>query len=313
MFLVSNPHEARETSMQAAAENVLHDVLGWAVDPLAAGLEALCDRTGLRWGPTTDRSLFFFRSPFMHVVEFVVFHVFVYITYKLSEGYFAASYGKGRGKGMPRSLLNTVLGIIFFLCWVSQVYLKAVRPNPLVQLCWLAMPCHLITLLWVYILLSPPSKRNYRLCVYLASMITGCHWGPTSAAASPDWSDHQYPVEGYIFVLHHGLLVAMPVYFAARFELLPLTFRYVWHVTWVATLINVNAYTLLSYISGLNINYHLYPPIKLIKLPIFDTPFYRFYVIAALIVLTVLFRLAVGGAASHAARVAFGSQRTVKH
>jgi hypothetical protein len=319
------------------AEAVLQDLFGWALNPIASVLVALCEATGLRWGPVTDRQLFFYRSPFMHVFEFVVFHLFVYTAYLLCRGYLdqhvpparmvsipvAARHKKtdddapGDGadatvvkmapqqklirdpfrRSLPRSLLNKLFGYTLLLCFTSQVVLKAIRPQPLVQLCWLTMPCHVITLVWVYILLQPKGNGNYRLCVYLASVITGCHWGPVGAAASPDWSDHQYKIEGKIFVVHHGLLVLMPFYFAARYDLLPFTFKYVCHVTWVATLVNVCGYTLLSYVSGLNVNYHLHPPPKLMKLPMFDTPFYRFYVIGILILLAIFFRMLVGGAA----------------
>jgi hypothetical protein len=288
--------------MQEAAEAVLHDALGWVLDPAAAQLVRLCQATGMRWGPNSDPALFFYRSPFMHVFEFIVFHLFVLLAYKLSSGFFHETVvlqeRKRQRLGMPNSLVNKVFGFTFLACFASQVYLKAIRPRPLVQLCWLFMPCHVITLAWAYILLQPAAKRNYARCVYLASVITGCHWGPTSAAAAPDWSDHQFRVEGYIFVLHHGLLVVMPVYFAVRYELLPFSARYLWNVTWVATLINVNFYTLLSYVSGLNINYHLYPPPKLMKAAIFATPFYRFYVIAVLVMLAATCRLCVGALAS---------------
>lgn len=319
-------------------EAALQDLVGWALNPIASRLVAVCEATGLRWGPTTDRQLFFYRSPFMHVFEFFVFHLFVYFVYLLCRGYYGQNVPPLRmvrvpvavrhkkknddapeaddidatavamepqqklirdpfRRSLPRSLLNKLFGYTLLLCFISQVVLKAVRPQPLVQLCWLTMPCHVITLAWVYILLQPKGNGNYQLCVYIASIITGCHWGPVSAAASPDWSDHQFKIEGKIFIVHHGLLVLMPLYFAARYDLLPFTWKYVGHVTWVATLANVCGYTLLSYVSGLNVNYHLYPPPKLMKLPVFDTPFYRFYVIGILIALAVFFRMLVGGSA----------------
>lgn len=256
------------------------------------GFVSLCEATGLRWGPN-DRDLFFYRPAWLHPIEFVVFHIFVAVLFLLSRGYVASVTQKVATKLRRRSLLDQAVGVVFFLCWLSQVYLKSVRPTPLVQVWWLIMPCHLITLLWVYVLLI---STNSGVNVYLASLATAFHWGPVSAAMFPDWSDHQYRIEGYIFVVHHGLLVLMPLYYAIRYGLLPFTLRFLVHATWLATWINVGPYTLVSYVSGLNVNYHLYPPPKLMKLAIFASPFYRFYVIAALIGLTVAFYCGTKGA-----------------
>lgn len=249
----------------------------------------LCENTGLRWGPSS-RDQFFFRPPQLHLVEFAVFHVFVYVLYRITPSYCRDVITTPLRVSMPASWLNRAIGAVYLACWLFQVFVKAVRPTPLVQLCWLFMPCHLITLVWVYVFLySSPQKKNYWTCVYLASMATAFHWGPVSAALFPDWSDHQFKIEGTVFVVHHGLLVLTPLYFAVRYQLLPFTWRFLVHATWVATLINVGPYTLISYLSGLNLNYHLYPPPKVSKMWIFATPYYRFYVILALIGFTAVF------------------------
>lgn len=264
---------------------MLHDVHR----ALVSAFVGLCESTGLRWGPN-PRDLFFYRSPEMHLVEWVVFHAFVYVLYRMNRGYYSRITSSATKESMPRSWFNVTIGALYLLCWIFQVVLKASRPNPLVQLCWLFMPCHLITLVLVYVFLwSSPSRGNFRRCVYLASLATAFHWGPVSAAVFPDWSDHQFPMEGQMFFLHHGLLVLTPFYFAARYGLVPFDLPFLTHATWVATLINVGPYTLISYLSGLNVNYHLYPPPKLMKLAIFATQWYRFYVIAVLIVATVAF------------------------
>jgi len=270
------------------------NIVSWYDGVVVPAFVSLCESTGLAWGPN-ERDLFFYRPPWLHPLEFVLFHLFVLVLMAMSRGYFTSvtatreTSSPTKGKhGSKRSRLEMCLGVIFFLCWLSQVYLKSVRPMPLVQIWWLIMPCHLITLLWVYVFLI---SRNPRLSMYLASLATACHWGPVSAAMFPDWSDHQYRIEGFIFMLHHGLLVIMPVYYAARHGLVRFSLPFLVHVTWLATWINVGPYTIVSYVTGLNVNYHLYPPPKLMKLAIFATPYYRFYVIAALIVFTVAFYL----------------------
>merc|ERR1711916_77402 len=95
----------------------------------------------------------------------------------------------------PDSVIDVLLGTVLALCWMSQIVFKALRPSPLVQMCWLAMPCHLITMVWVYVLLTK-GKRNWNQCVYLATLASVYHWGPVSAAMFPDWNDHKFWIEG---------------------------------------------------------------------------------------------------------------------
>ena len=263
---------------------------------LEKGFVELCQRTGMRWGPNGQENLFWYRPPWLHVVEFVVFHTFVYALRRQCKSYFRDAVERPPPREKPSSRLDQVLGLLYLACWVFQITLKALRPQPLIQLCWMLMPCHLITLVWVYVLLSPPRLANMNLLVYLASLCSAYHWGPTSAAAVPDWGDHQFVIEGYFFVLHHGLLLLTPVYFAARYGLLPFTWQFLAHATWVATLINVGPYTVLSYLSGLNINYHLYPPPRLMTQPVFATIYYRFIVVGLLVVATVVCYFCIDGA-----------------
>jgi hypothetical protein len=275
-----------------------------ALDAAAEQLVAFTNATGQAWG-VTSYDKFWYRSPQLHIVEFVVFHLFVLLCFRLSRGYFAEVVTARRPTVNPKSLLDELLGVAMVACYVIQVTLKSLRPKPSVQLFWMVMPCHLITLTWAYVLLSKGSK-NYHFCVYLATLCGAFHWGPVSAAALPDWEDHRYFIEGPLFYAHHALLVVMPFYYAARYAILPLTPRFLAHVTAVATFINVGPYTVLSYATGLNINYHLHPPPKVTK---FMPESYRWTVIPGLILLTTMFMVllwafAIG--ARFVARVVFG-------
>eukprot|EP00756_Hemistasia_phaeocysticola_P043722 Hpha_TRINITY_DN1729_c0_g1::TRINITY_DN1729_c0_g1_i1::g.158384::m.158384 len=149
------------------------------------------------------------------------------------------------------------------------------------------MPCHLFTLGWAAILLKWPRSANY-----WGTMMTTFHWGPAGAAAFPDWSDHAMKIEGYIFVLHHTILVLMPLYFALRFRPVPASVRYFIHSTAFATMVNVTPYTLICYVTGLNLNYHLYPPP--LPMDFIQHEHYRPVVIVILIFLSVFFRGLLG-------------------
>lgn len=252
------------------------------LEPAAEALVALCDATGLRWGPN-PRSLFWNRPPELHIAEFIIFHLIIWTLYRCSRGFYTSVVVKPRPTVNRESNVDLFIGLTFALCWFSQLIFKALRKQPLVQMCWMFMPCHLITLIWIYVCLSK-GRSNYNFCVYLATLASVYHWGPVSAAVFPDWGDHKFWLEGPIFALHHGMLVAMPFYWALRYRLLPLSWGFVCHMTWVAMFVNCGFYTLISYLSGLNVNYMLYPPPKVALWGLLNTPYYRFNVIALLIV-----------------------------
>ncbi|RNF03020.1 TMEM164 family protein [Trypanosoma rangeli] len=264
---------------------------------MADALVALSRLTGQAWGPNVVEDLFWFQPPKVHIFEFVLVNLFVWWCFRASWGYRSRAwkYLRGVPPDMCReSRLNALLGFFFLLCWVFQVVLKAVRPRPFIQLGWMFMPCHLITLLWAVVLLRS-GPRHYPMNTYLATLAADYHWGPAAAIASPDWGDHQYKLEGHVFMLHHGLLLLMPFYYAARYELLPMTTSHLLHVTAVATLVNIGFYTPYSLITGLNLNYMLYPPPKLMRVFPFTAVAYRLYIIAFLIALTATFHVVIAG------------------
>eukprot|EP00122_Pirum_gemmata_P016324 Pgem_evm1s15260 len=66
-----------------------------------------------------------------------------------------------------------------------------------------------------------------------------------------------------MYIIHHLLLLLAPFYCtyrSNRFELFQVTFPLVLEVFFVAIFVNFVIQTFVAYISGLNINYHLYPP-----------------------------------------------------
>lgn len=263
---------------------------------------------GLRWGPSTYDE-FWFRRPIVHVVEFFAYVLFCMALHAASRSYYTLATctrairrgsrpAKGEVDPIRDSAMDQFLGIVYVACWIFQLILKLLRPSPLIQMWWMIMPCHLFTALWAYVFLSSKRSEHARnMAVYLATLMTAFHWGPVSAAIYPDWGDHQYALEGHFFMLHHALLVATPFYYAARYELLPMSVQFFLHATTVATWVNVVPYTLLSYVTGLNVNYMLYPPPNMLKGPvsfIFDTPAYRAWVIGCLILLTLFLRSTIG-------------------
>ncbi len=263
--------------------------------PLGYPLELLAQHTGQRWGIVPDPTLFWFRPAGFHVFESLVIFPFLYFLWRRygvscvhrllgnpqqrrvtrdsgGDAYFSAS--------KPALMMDYFLGTILAVCWLAQVFFKASRPNPLVQLFWMCVPCHLITVAWAYALLSPPSWRNYQTCRFLAALLSMSSWGGVMASLFPDWSDHQYRIEGFMFYLHHGALLVMPHYWAAKHGMIRLRADLFWTYIVVALGINFFVYTPLSYVSGVNINYNLYPHLGMKH----RTQWYRFLVPAVLAV-----------------------------
>lgn len=386
------------------------------VTSLAHYLTVLTDHTGLypyelrsesgKFKPF-DHALFWRRPPQYHVVEFIVFHLFVLVLLMYSRGFYTrfvyggsnssrhggssfisnfrflhhgtitnlfvsnnsissittpSSNGKKNGKHATadlldkeeetqydveyvRSPLDVLLGVVYVVCWLCQLLFKCLRQPWFIQISWMVMPCHLITLSWSYVLLTmkvpkiitvaPPVARqeqqqqpkaaaatvpktattpqqqhelqhqHFRKCVWLATLCCVYHWGPVPAVVWPDWEDHILKIEGTVFWIHHGLLLIQPLYWAflRRYPLLPFSSTFLAHLTWIAAFINVGPYTIICYISGLNINYHLFPPTKLLKMPLFMSVYYRYYVIVLLIVCSSLFWGLWRGSSKIAARL----------
>ena len=199
---------------------------------------------------------------------------------------------------LSASLLDTFLGVLLVLCLGGQVIFKSLRPNPMVHLCWLLMPCHLITMIWIWICFNPKKTSTQRgACIFLASLCASCHWGPVGAAAFPDHADHTFPPwEGMAFDLHHALLCLMPFYWAIRYELTPISMQWMLYVFTWATWVNIGPYEVVSLVAGLNLNYMLSPPGPMQKkFPVlFDTVLYRPITIVGLIMLTIICRTSIG-------------------
>ena len=286
------------------SEIVLREAFGFVLDPLSDGIEILSTHTGLRWGPT-ERVLFFYRKPVIHAFELIVFQIFIFGFYRMSAGYVAGVVSHAP-RSMPTSNVNRCIGAIMLALWISEVFMHIVRDVPVLLQPHEMLPQQVASLSWVYVfLIAKPREKNYYLCVYIASLLSGTLWIPLSSLISLDVHNSSHVVEFVILVANHVLRVLVPLYFAARYELLPLTVHYLIHVCWVVIFMNANVYTLASYVTGLNVNYQLFPPLTHSKQPVFDTPFYRFYGAVAVVFLILLCRVSigVGGWFLHAAAV----------
>lgn len=252
-------------------------------------LVAICEATGLRWG-VTPRPLYFYQSPSLHIFIFAMGVTFCYAFYLNSRNFRAGAIRRLRTLGAGRSVkcpINTAIAAILIGCLATQVAAKASRPKPLIQLGWLLMPCHILTAVWVYIFLhNKPS--DFGSCCYLGTLTVDVLWGPLAALASPDMGDHQFRIEGTIFVLHHSLLVLLPFYFAIRYNTLGMSWQHLWHLTWVCTTYKLVFSTPYALLTGMNLNYMLYPPTVRFAPAILKSVYYRPAYIAIFMLFSVM-------------------------
>ncbi|KAG5482941.1 hypothetical protein LSCM1_06980 [Leishmania martiniquensis] len=241
------------------------EVVGWCdyivPDVLADVLKGIGGRTGMRWGVMPTHQ-YWFQPPKLHVALWAVAMVLCGVLHRQSRGFRSAAIARLHMAGVGRSLkcsLNRLIAYMLMGCLAAQGLSKALRPKPLVQLGWLLMPCHLFTGMWAYIFMRDKPHQYGNGC-YLASLLVDWVWCPIGALVQPDWGDHQYRWEGYVFFLQHGLLVLAPLYFAARYDTLGLDWAHLCHLTWVPVLVNFAFFTPCSLLLGLNVNYQLAPP-----------------------------------------------------
>ena len=273
-----------------------HTILSLMMDlGIVSSFVWVCESTGLSWG-YNPRELYFYRPPEFQLWEQLWLNLFVYIVWRFGcRGYLSnllAVPMPSQERLLPKGAagwgftMEKVFGVFWLACWLVQLALKANRKQWMMQVWWMCMPCHVITAVWAFIYLC--GRRYPAWAFYLGSICTACHWGPLSAVMFPDFGDHELLLETIYFYVHHGTLSIAPLIFLARFGGLRPSYTFIMNVTAVATFINISIYTPVSFISGLNINYHLSPPPPLMKVPIFQSIYYRYIVIAGLVVLTTI-------------------------
>lgn len=259
-------------------------------DIAAQFLRTLCEHTGLKWG-VTPANLFWFQSPKTHIALFLLMMLYCAMLYNRSKDFPSAARAQLSARGVGRSTrcpLNRFMGILLLLCLGAQIYVKAIRPKPFIQLGWLLMPCHVFTAVWALILLRDQPKY-FGANSYLATLMVDWMWAPIGAALAPDWGDHQFAFEGSLFAVHHGLLVLLPVYYATRYGVLGLSTAHIFHFTLVPIFVSFAIYTPYALLTGLNLNYMLYPPKLGGGAPaIFSSTAYRPAMVGLFIILSVL-------------------------
>eukprot|EP00796_Vickermania_ingenoplastis_P001280 gene1280-735_t len=281
-------NDSRDSSPLASMWSVALTQCVEAIVPDSAeeALVRLGQHTGMRWGPSTHRQ-YWFQPPKVHLFLFVVMNFLMAgFLHHISRGFRGRALGRVGAvcaRSSLQSRLNTVLSVLLMSCLAANAVAKLDRPHPWIQVGWLLMPCHLMSATWAYLLMRQ-SREAYPNSCYLATLMLDWSWAPLLAVAYPDCSDHRHRWESYVFALQHALLLILPVYYAARYHTLGLHWKHVCHFTWIPIVINFGVYTPYALLTGLNLNYMLYPPVAAWSQRLFVNEWYRAVMVPLLIV-----------------------------
>jgi len=231
--------------------------------------------------------LFWFRTPYQHVVEAALMACLCCAM--AAVWWLMKSQSPLPAAHAPRTGLDEAYAFVLAVCMLLQLYVKMFKTWA--DLAFLLMPCHLLTFLQIYFLLSNGGRvqrKCFNLMLYFAIF-------PVIAMLTPDFNDHVLAIEPYLYVVHHSLLIITPFYACTqgrRFEIQPLTVVNALEMVIIAVVVNFYVQTVAAYISGLNINYHLHPPTLPFGIFAADQ-FYRYKVMCLLIPLAIMTRLLV--------------------
>eukprot|EP00123_Amoebidium_parasiticum_P001150 comp12190_c0_seq1/m.6954 comp12190_c0_seq1/g.6954 ORF comp12190_c0_seq1/g.6954 comp12190_c0_seq1/m.6954 type:complete len:301 (-) comp12190_c0_seq1:106-1008(-) len=236
---------------------------------------------------TVGQPKWWFRSPYQHVLELALFS---WVLLALSVAWYFTTH-KHRPPMPPgaRRAMDIFMGLSCVACTCFHLYSKLSKGWQ--HLAWFVMPCHVLTYSYAYVLLTQHGvfrRKVFNLCLY-------CGWFPVMAMLFPDFDDHVFRFEGPLYIFHHIVLIVAPIYCLSRtdrFELQPLNVRYALEMTIAVTFLNTHIQQIASYLSGLNINYHMSPPNLPLDL-LSEDKWYRFKVAVLLFFLGISSRMII--------------------
>jgi len=205
---------------------------------------------------------YFYISPERHVKEFIGMNLIAFILYNVSfllrkkMGKFDQLY-----ETLPPLKLNwfeKLLRNSLLLCFIQQVFYKTYRGNYTVL--YMLQPCHINALaLFMFTYLKQTKTTLMCLLVTLQfSLLT------VLAIISPDLTPLKLPLEQFFFWVEHYLLLIYPLVLLFNPTVIKLGQK---DRNWIfllsfgfALFIYFGIQTVTSLISGININYTLFPP-----------------------------------------------------
>jgi hypothetical protein len=194
---VENGAEDQLHLVPAASRSFWDDWLSWlyaGVDPNLAGNGGPDCATFI---PTSQKLL----------------ETFVFVTIGLAEIWYAwprmnTSLAGGKGSAVARSCQDSVgrrvMLMVMCLTFGAELGFKLASR----QLIWILNPCHLVTMMQIYILVSPPSK----LVTAVFRIQLHCLNGATIAILFPILNTRTMPFETQTYYIQHALLLVVPIY-----------------------------------------------------------------------------------------------------
>ncbi|GAM21462.1 hypothetical protein SAMD00019534_046370 [Acytostelium subglobosum LB1] len=196
-------------------------------------------------------------SPEYHATEFIYANVsylmLIYFAYILILRGKSTIPVKGVQK---HHIICTLVGIVLLINVALNIYYK---PNKMFgnrNYYYMLQPCHVLSVIYAYLLLTNDAMKNTKLFKVTIHYV----FFTVSALAFPDLTDLDQPFECHnFFIQHYALLIApfliqiykTPVEFSAGYALFS---------SGLILMIHHTLFQVCAFISGINLNYMLYPP-----------------------------------------------------
>ncbi|KYR01572.1 transmembrane protein [Tieghemostelium lacteum] len=156
--------------------------------------------------------------------------------------------------GPAKSIVPTLLATVLIINVILNVIYKTIRGWRI--LFFMFQPCHVVSCIYAYCLLTDNIARGtqvFKLSIYYIFVTV-------AALIAPDLTDLQLPFEQHnFFIQHYALLISPFVLHIYKYNI-----EFQWsHALMSGGLIGLTHFSLfeiLSFISGINLNYMLFPP-----------------------------------------------------
>eukprot|EP01112_Ceratiomyxa_fruticulosa_P023960 TRINITY_DN943_c0_g1_i1.p1 TRINITY_DN943_c0_g1~~TRINITY_DN943_c0_g1_i1.p1 ORF type:complete len:281 (+),score=39.16 TRINITY_DN943_c0_g1_i1:183-1025(+) len=248
------------------------DVLAMVVEPLA-GLLVMIQ-------PTDSHEKHFFVKPHSHIFEFFVANlIFITLTF---WGIKPKSRSYAIVQAKPLHPVEHILRFVLTINLILQVVYKTIRGWRVLG--YMLQPCHVATTCYLYTLYTKDHNKAQRVFEisfhYMFFTIL--------AILVPDLSQLQLPYEQTNFWVQHWFILLTPLcllFYTKRFHLVP-DFKNSLLAIGIGGLFHFDVQLPVALITGINVNYMLWPPPGL---PSFASqPNYRYYLTAGIVTLAFL-------------------------
>eukprot|EP01113_Clastostelium_recurvatum_P036298 TRINITY_DN5156_c0_g1_i1.p1 TRINITY_DN5156_c0_g1~~TRINITY_DN5156_c0_g1_i1.p1 ORF type:complete len:297 (+),score=78.69 TRINITY_DN5156_c0_g1_i1:43-933(+) len=245
------------------------------IDPVSSILVAL--------KPTLHDEKHFYVSPKQHVFEIIIANIFfglcIYFGLRKDKSS-KAQAGRARVPAKPLHTAERVFRVVLTLNIIMQLVYKTMRGWHILG--YMLQPCHVTTCLYLFCWYT----SDHHLGARVFQVSVHYMFFTALALAVPDLAQLKLPFEQTTFWVQHWALLIAPILMllvSRRYHPLTPSFKNSLLAIGLGGLFHFDVQLPLAFVTGVNINYMLWPPPGV---PAFvNTPYYRYWLTLALVTL----------------------------